>query len=61
MSIDITSGITGFLSIFTTIYDWLWGFNITIGSVTFNLIQLAVSLIIIDLMIWFVFTLLRGD
>lgn len=61
MNIDITSGITGFLSIFTSIYNWLLDFDITIGSVTFNLIQLAVSLIIIDMMIWFIFTLLRGD
>lgn len=61
MNIDITSGITEFLGIFTSIYNWLWNFNITIGTVTFNLVQLAVSLIIIDMMICFVFTLLRGD
>lgn len=61
MDIDISSGINGFLSVFQSIYNWLWGFYITIGTVRFNLIELAVSLIVIDLTIWFVFSLLRGD
>lgn len=61
MNIDISSGISGFFSVFQAVYDWLLDFNITIGSVTFNLIQLAISLIVIDLIIWFVFSILGGE
>lgn len=61
MIIDITTGITNFFSIFTSLYNWLDSFNITIGSVSFSFIQLIVSLIVIDIIIWFVFKLLGGD
>lgn len=61
MSIDITSGITNFFSIFTTIYNWLNNFTITIGTVSFTFIQLLVSIIVVSMIISFVFRILEGD
>lgn len=61
MSINITSGISNFFSIFASVYDWLDTFTITIGSVSFTFIQLIVSLIVIDLIIWFVYKILGSD
>lgn len=61
MTVDITSGITGFFSVFSAVYNWLNTFTITIGSISFTFIQLIVSLIVISMIINFVYRLLEGD
>lgn len=61
MNVDITSGISGFFSVFSAVYNWLNSFTITIGSVSFTFIQLLVSLIVLTMLINFVYRLLEGD
>lgn len=61
MNINITQGITDFFSIFNALYNWLANFNITIGDISFSFIDLVVSILVIDLFIWFVFKIIGGD
>lgn len=61
MNINITQGITGFFSIFNALYNWLANFNITIGDLSFSFIDLIVSILVIDMFIWFVFKIIGGD
>lgn len=61
MSINLNSGITNFFSIFNTIYQWLSDLEFTIGTITFSFIDLMISIIFVDIVIWALFRVLRGD
>lgn len=60
-SYDITSGITGFFSIFSSIIDILKNTVFTIGSVTFSLWALMWSLLFFSLFVNFIYRLIEGD
>lgn len=60
MSYDLTSGITGFFSIFSAVADWLKTTQFVIGSVTFSLWGLMWSLLLFSIFISALYRLL-GD
>lgn len=56
--VDLTGAIGDFFSIFNTVLTWLRNTTFIIGSVEFSLFTLAISIIVLDLIIWFVFRLI---
>lgn len=58
---DITQGFENFMQIFNRVLGWLATHFITIGPVTFSFLQLILSMVILDLMLWFVQEFILGD
>lgn len=57
---DITDGFQNFMGIFNRYIGWLATHFITLGPLTFSILQLILSMIILDLMIWFVRKFISG-
>lgn len=60
MAYDLTSGITGFFSIFSSVTQWLKTTEFIIGSVTFSLWGLMWSLLLLSIFISALYKIL-GD
>lgn len=61
MNVDITTAFSQFFDIFGSIIQYMKNFYITLGGITFNLWVLFWSVLLIELVIWFLWKIIIGD
>lgn len=61
MTVDLNTPISYFAYAFNTVLGWLTSVEWVIGAIHFNLFDLMLSIIIFDLVVWFIRMLLWAN
>ena len=57
---DITSGVTNFFNIFSTLYNWMVTNTFIIGGIEFSFASLMWSIIFLEVFLYFLFKVINN-